>query len=122
MEMICNCVSDSIFYEVAVLKDYNCISTAYIQYYKNNQIFESGSMGHSCVQSPEAPPKKITQVSVSLATPISLMIHFLEVVSISDRGPVAPPLKAREVWLSVSPVKGGAGTAQKCSISPASVH
>lgn len=79
----------------------------------------NGTVG---VQSLEAPPNKITQVSVTLPTPSSPMIHFLEVVSISNRDPVAPPVKAREVWLSVSPVEGGAGTAQKCSISPASVH
>lgn len=29
--VICICVSDSVFYEVTVLKDYNCISTKYIQ-------------------------------------------------------------------------------------------
>ncbi len=49
----------------------------------------------------QAPPNKTPQVSVSRPTHSNPTIHFLEVVSISDRDPVAPSSE-REVWLSIS--------------------
>ncbi len=50
----------------------------------------------------QAPPNKRPQVLVSQAKPSKPTIHFLEVVSISGRDPVAPLVKGRCGYLSVS--------------------